>query len=282
LTTPLALSFSGGKDSVLALSELRASGQWDVRVLVSTFVENDRTLVMHEVPERLIALQASSLGLRLARVAVPRNPSNALYEARLGAALAALRDAGIRHVAFGDLSLTDIRTYRDGLLARLDCEAVYPLWQHDTRMLAARFVTAGFRAVTVCVDAARLDASWAGRDLDAAFVGSLPPGIDPCGENGEFHSFVHDGPGFAFRVRFERRSPVTRGGFHYAPLAPIGGEACARCGAVFECGVKAGVERCWCVDAPPIAVDPSLAGCLCPRCLRAEAQSGAPGRGGRA
>jgi uncharacterized protein (TIGR00290 family) len=267
LRPPIVLSFSGGKDSVLALAALRASGRWDVRTLAATFVEGDRSLVMHEVPERLIALQASSLGLPLIRMLVPRAPSNAVYEERLAALLAPLREHGISHIAFGDLFLADIKAYRDALMARLGFEAVYPLWERDTRALADSFVRAGYGGVTVCVDGAKLGSEWAGREMDKSFFAALPQGVDPCGENGEFHSFVYDGPGFAYPVRFARDATVARGAFHYAPLAPLSGEACARCGATFECGMRAGVEHCWCADSPPVAIDPSLAGCLCPRCL---------------
>jgi uncharacterized protein (TIGR00290 family) len=240
-----------------------------VRALVATVTEDDRTLAMHGVPERLVALQASSLGLPLVRVAVPQTPSNAVYEERLASALTPLRAQGVRHLAFGDLFLEDIKAYRDALMARLGFEAVYPLWGADTGKLAREFVRDGYRGVTVCVDAATLDASWAGRELNAAFFAALPGSIDPCGERGEFHSFVYDGPGFAYPVRFERRAAGARGGFHYASLAPKSGDACARCGATFECGMKAGVERCWCADLPKVPIDPALAGCLCPRCLRA-------------
>jgi uncharacterized protein (TIGR00290 family) len=269
--TPVVLSFSGGKDSALALAALRASGAWDVRALVAAFVEDDRTLAMHEVPERLVALQASSLGLPLVRVDLPRNPPNAVYEERVAAALAPLRTEGIRHVAFGDLFLVDLKSYRDALMARLGFEPIYPLWRRDTRALASEFVREGYRGVTVCIDAAKLGPEWAGRELDTVFFDALPPTVDPCGENGEFHTFVYDGPGFAYPIRFRRDAATTRGAFHYAPLAPVSGQACARCGAMFECGMKAGVERCWCADSPPIAIDPALAGCLCPRCLRAAA-----------
>lgn len=269
MPNPLVLSSSAGKDSVLALRALRASGGWSVRALVSSFLADDRTLVMHEVPERLVTLQAASLRLPLARVELPRNPTNAEYEAGLAAALEPFAALGVRHVAFGDLFLTDIRAYRDALLRRLGFEPVYPLWHLDTRALAERFVSEGFRALTVCVDASRLGAEWAGRELDASFFAALPAGVDPCGENGEFHTFVYDGPGFTYPVRFERGATATRGGFHYAPLAARAGEACARCGATFECGMKAGTPRCWCADAPAVPIDPALAGCLCPRCLDA-------------
>ena len=269
MQTPVVLSFSGGKDSVLALARLRASGQWDVRALLGAFIEGEGTLVMHEVPERLVALQASSLGAPLVALRVPRAPSNEVYEKRLAAALEPLRAQGVRHIGFGDLFLADIKAYRDALMARLGFEPVYPLWGNDTREMAKSFVRDGYRGVTVCVDAAKLGAEWANCDMDAAFFAALPAEVDPCGEHGEFHSFVHDGPGFAYPVRFERRKSATRGGFHYAALTPLSGDVCARCGATFECGMMAGVEPCWCVNVPPVAIDAALAGCVCPRCLRA-------------
>ena len=266
--TPVILSFSGGKDSVLALARLRASGTWDVRALLGAFVEPERMLVMHEVPERLVALQASSLGVPLVSLRVPRTPSNAVYEERLDAALAPFRLQGVRHVAFGDLFLEDIKAYRDALMARLGFEPVYPLWGANTHDLAQGFVRDGYRGVTVCADATKLGAEWSNREMDAAFFAALPAAVDPCGEHGEFHSFVYAGPGFAYPIRFERRGAESRGGFHYAALAPLSGDACARCGATFECGMKAGVERCWCADLPLVPIDPVLASCLCPRCLQ--------------
>jgi len=271
--TPVVLSFSGGKDSVLALARLRASGLWDVRALLAAFIEDEGTLVMHEVPERLVALQASSLGVPLVAMRVPRAPSNAVYEERLAAALAPLRAQGVRHVAFGDLFLEDIKAYRDALMARLGFEPVYPLWGADTREMAQAFVRDGYRGVTVCVDVAKLGAEWSDREMDATFFAALPEDVDPCGERGEFHSFVYDGPGFAYPVRFARRKVETRGGFHYGSLAALSSDACAHCGAAFECGMKAGRARCWCVDAPRVPIDPSLEGCLCPRCLALEAMS---------
>jgi uncharacterized protein (TIGR00290 family) len=269
VTTPVVLFFSGGKDSVLGLARMRAGADWDVRALLANFMEGDETLAMHEVPKRLVALQASSLGIPLVATHVPRSPPNAVYEQRLAAALAPLHAQGVHHVAFGDLFLADIRSYRDALMAQLGFEPVYPLWGTDTRALAGEFVRNGYRGITVCVDGSKLGAEWSGREMDASFFAALPAGIDPCGENGEFHSFVHDGPEFAYPVRFERRATQTRGGFHFAAVAPVSGEACARCGATFECGMKAGVAHCWCTELPPVAIDASLAGCLCPRCLRA-------------
>jgi uncharacterized protein (TIGR00290 family) len=268
----VVLSFSGGKDSVLALERLSADG-WDVKALIASVFEDDRTLVMHGVPERLVALQAASLGLPLVPLPLPRNPPNAVYEARFAAALEPFRAQGVRHVAFGDVFLEDIRAYRDALTARLGFEPVYPLWGRDTRALADAFVAQGYRGVTVCVDAAKVGPGWVGREMDRTFFQTLPPGVDACGENGEFHTFVYDGPGFAYPVRFERARGPLLGRFDYCALRPLAADACARCGATFECGMKAGVERCWCADLPPIAPTAASATCLCPRCLREEIAS---------
>jgi uncharacterized protein (TIGR00290 family) len=272
VASPVVLSFSGGKDSVLALERLRADG-WDVRALLAAVVEDDGTLAMHGVPERLVALQAASLGVPLAPLRVPREAANPVYEARLAAALEPFRAQGVGHVAFGDLFLADIKAYRDALMARLGFEPVYPLWRADTAALAQRLVDEGYRGVAVCIDTAKLGAEWAGRELGAEFFAGLPAGIDPCGENGEFHTFVYDGPAFAYPVRFERSTGAGRGAFAYATLRPLAGEACARCGATFECGMKAGVERCWCADLPAIAPSTAYETCLCPRCLRGEIAS---------
>jgi len=269
VASPVVLSFSGGKDSVLALERLRTGG-WDLRALLAAFVEDDGTLVMHGVPERLVALQAASLGVPLVPLRVPREAPNTVYEARFAAALEPFRAQGVRHVAFGDLFLPDIKAYRDALMVRLGFEPVYPLWHEDTRSLAERFVDSGYRGIAICADTARLAPEWAGRELDASFFAGLPPGVDPCGENGEFHTFVYDGPGFFYPVRFERTTGPMRGKLAYARLRPLSGEACARCGATFECGMKAGVEHCWCADLPPIAPSTAFTSCLCPRCLRDE------------
>ena len=178
MASPVVLSFSGGKDSVLALERLRADG-WDVRAVLASIVEDDDTLVMHGVPERLVALQAASLGVPFVTLRLPREPSNAVYEARLAAALEPFRAQGVRHVAFGDLFLADIKAYRDALMARLGFEPVYPLWHEDTRALAKRFVAAGYRGVAICVDTERLAPEWAGRELDASVLRRAAGGRGP-------------------------------------------------------------------------------------------------------
>jgi len=265
--TPVVLASSGGKDSVLALAALRAGSEWDVRGMLVTLTEDDDAVVMHGVPRTLIAQQASSLGVTLHTVSIPRNPANDIYEARMAAALARLRSDGIRHVAFGDIFLTDVRAYRDRMLARGDFAGVYPIWGRDSRELARTFREDGYRAVAVCVDGQRLPHALVGRDLDESFFADLPADVDACGENGEFHSFVYDGPGFAYRLRFtrERQPPAER--FHCCAIRPVATDRCARCGAPFECGMQAGLAECWCAKLPAIGPLDAAAGCYCPRCL---------------
>lgn len=205
---PVLLAWSGGKDSALTLQALRQSRDYEPVALLSNFVETDpddavdQRLSMHRVPRALIEQQAQVAGIPLHAVLLPRVPSNSDYEARMGAALAHFQAQGVRAVAHGDLFLEDIRQYRDTNLARAGMNGLYPLWAQDTQALARRFVADGFRAIVICVDTQQLDASFVGRTIDDAFLDALPPGVDPCGENGEFHTFVYDAPIFSAPVVF--------------------------------------------------------------------------------
>ena len=274
--TPVVLASSGGKDSVLALAALRADPRWDVRGLLVTLSEDDDAVVMHGVPRTLIAQQAASLGLRLQVVTVPRAPSNTLYESRMAAALDRLASEGIRQVAFGDIFLAEVRAYRELMLARAGFRGVFPIWGRTSRELVHSFRREGYRAVAVCVDGNRLAPGFAGRDLDDSFFADLPADVDPCGENGEFHSFVYDGPGFRYAVRFTRAQGAPAERFHTCSIAPLASDRCARCGAPFECGMQAGLKECWCAQLPPIAPPDAAAGCYCPRCLIEVSRAVAP------
>ncbi len=202
------LSWSGGKDSALALYELSLSAELEVVGLLTTVTADH--VSMHGVPRALLERQTRSLGLPVTEVEIPPAPSDAEYGARLTAALEEMHDRGIRAVAFGDLFLEDIRRYREELLAPLDMRALFPLWGRDTTDLAREFLSLGFRAVTVCVDSRAIDGAFAGRSYDESFLRDLPSGTDPCGENGEFHTFVHDGPGFAEPVGLRAGKPFPR------------------------------------------------------------------------
>jgi uncharacterized protein (TIGR00290 family) len=222
---PVALCFSGGKDSVLALQELRRDGRWHVVRLITTVTDAYDRVSMHGVRRTLLQAQAASLGLPLTEVVVPPESSNAVYEREMGRAFVALRATGVRHVAFGDIFLEDLREYRERQLAAVELEGVFPLWRADTASLARAFIEHEFRAVVVCVNPAVLDRSFAGRAFDDAFLADLPDGVDPCGERGEFHTFVSDGPLFARPIPYEAGEIVERAGFVFCDLRGAGGAA---------------------------------------------------------
>ena len=188
--------------------------------LLSTIVPSPERIGMHEVGVELIRLQASSLGLPLLEVSMPAGATNTVYEETLAAGLACSLAQGVEALAFGDLFLEDIRAYRDALTVRLGLRPLYPVWKTPTQDFARAVVTAGFKAVVCSVDPSRLPLAYAGRTYDEAFLADLPAGVDPCGENGEFHTFVHDGPGFTRPVLLVRGEPEMRGRLGCCPLSP--------------------------------------------------------------
>jgi uncharacterized protein (TIGR00290 family) len=214
----VVLSWSGGKDSALALWAMREELGTPPTALLTTISEEVGRVGTHDVPVELIRAQAAAVGLPLVEVGVPKAPSNQVYEERLAAALAAPPLTGAGTVAFADLFLADIRAYREAQLAAIDRRCAFPLWGRDTKALADSFVAAGFAATLVCVDLSRLDASFAGRSFDRDLLRDLPAGVDPCGENGEFHTFVADGPIFSAPVPFEPDGDEERDGFAYHHL----------------------------------------------------------------
>ncbi len=173
---------------------------------------------MHGVRRKLLASQARAAGLPLVEVEIPAACSNDVYEQRTGQALAEAPLAEARTIAFGDLFLADIRAYREQRLSRVGKQAIFPLWGRDTRALARQFITLGFGAVLVCVDPRRLDPSFAGRRFDAELLADLPPDVDPCGENGEFHTFVHAGPIFTAPIACQVGETVERDGFVFCDV----------------------------------------------------------------
>lgn len=212
--------WSGGKDSAMALHALRAANDCRVTALLTTITEEYDRISMHGVRRALLERQAESLGLPLHAVLIPPQCINATYEERMKEALAQHFARGVRRVAFGDIFLEDLRIYREKNLAQVCMQAMFPIWKRDTRELAREFVRLGFRAITVCVDPRVLDASFAGRELDASFFVDLPPGVDPCGENGEFHTFVFDGPVFKKPITCRVGEKVLRDGFCFCDLQP--------------------------------------------------------------
>jgi uncharacterized protein (TIGR00290 family) len=212
--------WSGGKDSAMALHALQSAGNYRITGLLTTITQDYDRISMHGVRRELLERQAESLGLPLHPVLIPPQCVNAIYEERMAEALAEHLALGTRVVAFGDIFLEDLRAYRERNLAQIGIEAVFPIWKRDTRELAQEFRRLGFRAVAVCIDPRVLDASFAGRDLDASFFADLPPQVDPCGENGEFHTFVFDGPVFQNPVPIRIGERVMRDGFCFCDLLP--------------------------------------------------------------
>jgi uncharacterized protein (TIGR00290 family) len=220
---PVFVSWSGGKDSCLALYEVQRSGELAVEALLTTVTRDYDRISMHGVRRALLEQQAASLGLPIREVRISKGADNAEYERAMGVALDAGRDAGIEAVVFGDLFLADIRAYREKLLARHGLEGLYPIWGRDTAALIREFLRLGFKTVVVCVDPAKLDPSFAGRVIDETFLADLPSTVDPCGENGEFHTFVFDGPNFSSPVRFSIGEIVCRDSFWFCDLVPENG-----------------------------------------------------------
>jgi uncharacterized protein (TIGR00290 family) len=214
---PVALAWSGGKDSALALAALRHGGT-HVAALLTTFTDDYDRVSMHGVRRALVRDQAAAAGVPLVEVGIPAACVNEVYAARMEAAFRSPPLAELDAVASGDLFLEDVRAYREERLAIVGKSALFPLWGRDTAALARSFIDDGFHAYVVCVDTRRLQASYAGRDYDAAFLDDLPPGIDPCGENGEFHSFVYAGPCFDRPVPCQVGEQVLRDGFAFADL----------------------------------------------------------------
>jgi uncharacterized protein (TIGR00290 family) len=217
---PILFCWSGGKDSALALHALRQRGDVRVVALLTTVTEGFDRVSMHGVRRELLHRQASSIGLPVHEVFIPPQCVNPVYESRMEEAMRRYLSQGIRKVAFGDIFLEDLRQYREEKLARVDMEAIFPVWKRDTRELIREFRALGFRAATVCIDTRVLNPSFAGRELDDSFFADLPPNVDPCGENGEFHTFVFDGPIFSSPVDFTLGETVQRDSFVFRDLMP--------------------------------------------------------------
>jgi uncharacterized protein (TIGR00290 family) len=213
-------SWSGGKDSCLALAELLADDTRSVAALLTTVTEGYDRVSMHGVRLTLLRLQADALGVPLHVVTIPQTATNAVYEARMEAAFERFRALGVTTIAFGDLFLLDVRRYREEWLARTGMTPLFPLWHRDTRDLARQFIDQGYTAVLTCVDTRVLDRSYAGRTFDHALLAGLPPTVDPCGENGEFHTFVSGGPIFHREILLSRGEVVQRDAWCFCDLVP--------------------------------------------------------------
>ena len=216
------LCFSGGKDSALALAEIQRAGCYEIAALLTTITADYDRVSMHGIPTSLLESQAESLGYPLEKVLITAGADNAEYETRMSELLLRYRQKGVGAVVFGDLFLQDVREYREANLAKVNMQAIFPLWLKPTDSLAEEFITAGFRAVITCVDSEKLDGKFVGRQFDWHFLDDLPDSVDPCGENGEFHSFVYDGPIFSSLIPHTLGQTVVREDrFYFIDLLPL-------------------------------------------------------------
>jgi len=214
-------SWSGGKDSALALREILERGEFEIAALLTTVTADYDRISMHGVRRTLLERQADSLGLPLEVVSISKNSSNEEYEANMRRVLTKHLADGVCSVAIGDVFLEDVRQYRERNLAKIGMKGIFPLWKRDTRELVRTFIDLGFKAIITCVDSQALSKDFAGRVLDRQFVDGLPPSVDPGGENGEYHSFVYDGPIFRDKVEHTVGEIVLRDDrFYYCDLIP--------------------------------------------------------------
>ena len=225
-------NWSGGKDSSLALYEILQKKEYEIACLMASVNDHYNRVSMHGVRIELIEQQAASIGLSLRQLRLPEMPNMEDYNREMTAIMQGFKNEGIDYSIFGDIFLEDLKAYRDGQLAKVGMQGVYPLWKRDTTKLVKEFIDKGFKAVLVCVNERYLDRSFAGRLIDKDFLKDLPANVDPCGENGEYHSFVFDGPIFKTPIAFEKGEAVYRKyeqersdnfdtGFFYLDLLPL-------------------------------------------------------------
>jgi len=224
------MSWSSGKDSALALHEIRSAGEVEVAGLLTTVNAAAGRVAMHGVRRVLLEAQAAALGLPLHVVELPWPCPNRVYEQLMSAALDAARQQDVSQVIFGDLFVADIRAYREASLAGSGITPVFPLWHRPTDELAQEVLASGIRAVITCVDPSQAPKAIAGRWYDRALLQTLPAAVDPCGENGEFHTLVTDGPQFARPLNVTIGKTVEQDGFVFTDVLPAGGECCEAAG----------------------------------------------------
>lgn len=216
------VSWSGGKDSALALYELRKNKSYEIAGLLTTITQDYDRISMHGVRTILLEMQAESLGLPLEKVFITKNATNEQYERKMSEVMTKYLSAGIESVVFGDIFLEDLRKYREDNLSKIGMKGIFPIWKRNTAELAHAFIDSRFKAVITCIDSNHLDKAFIGSVFDEQFLSRLPSAIDPCGENGEFHSFVYDGPIFQQRILHTTGEVVLRENrFYFCDLLPL-------------------------------------------------------------
>jgi uncharacterized protein (TIGR00290 family) len=215
-------TWSGGKDSAMALYEIRKSPGYEISALLTTVTEDYDRISMHGVRRILLEQQAEALGIPLEKVYITKNASDDEYETKMRDKLMDYKSRGVLSVVFGDIFLEDLRKYREKNLSKIEMKGVFPIWKRDTAELANTFIDLGFKAVITCVDSKVLDRDFVGRDFDKQFLSELPSTIDPCGENGEFHSFVYYGPIFRQTICYKKGDTVLRDNrYYFCDLIPL-------------------------------------------------------------
>lgn len=208
---PKALfNWSSGKDSALALYKILQEDQYEVATLLTSINQEFQRISMHGVPISLLEQQASALGIPLVKMELPKEPSMEEYQEIMNKTMTEIKSQGITHSIFGDIFLEDLRKYREDQLNTIGMQAVFPLWKQNTSDLIREFLDLGFKTIVTCVNGTYLDKSFAGRIIDEKFLDDLPENVDPCGENGEFHTFTFDGPIFKNLVQFEIGETVKK------------------------------------------------------------------------
>ena len=223
------MNWSSGKDAALALHYLLQDPGYNVECILTTVNAHFNRVSMHGLRIEMLEQQVKAIGLPSHRVALPESPSNGEYEKLMGQKVEELKAEGMEYAGFGDIFLEDLRVYREQQLAQVGIKTVFPLWKKDTTQLIQDFLGKGFKTIVVCVNAAVLDESFAGRIIDEDFINDLPEGVDPCGENGEFHTFCYDAPYFKNPVQFtvgekvyrEYKNGETTNGFWFCDLIPL-------------------------------------------------------------
>ena len=222
MTEKVLFTWSSGKDSAMALYELQKAGEYEILALLTTVTEDYSRVSMHGVRRALLEEQAESVGIPLETVLIGKDASNDEYESKMRETLLRYQRQGVASVAFGDIFLEDLRRYREENLSKIGMNGLFPIWDRDTAELAGTFIELGFKAVVTCVDSNVLDKEFVGREFDDRFLADLPSTVDPCGENGEFHSFVYAGPIFRQPIAHEKGQIVLRANrFHFCDVIPV-------------------------------------------------------------
>ncbi len=222
MTEKVLFTWSGGKDSAMALYELQMVHGYEISSLLTTITEDYDRISMHGVRRILLEQQAESLGLPVEKIYITKNSSSEEYEAKMRGKLMHYQSRGVLSVVFGDIFLEELRKYREENLSKIGMKPLFPIWKRDTAELAHTIIDLGFKAVITCVDSNVLNKIFVGRTFDEQLLSELPATVDPCGENGEFHSFVYDGPIFRKRISHRKGEVILRDNrFYYCDLIPV-------------------------------------------------------------